>query len=305
MAKRYAFVVAANTRYIAPLNVLLNSLEKVGNKNDVHLISWDLPQDYIDQFKELSYQIIVHEVSQDPKMQELGEGEVLMRYRYQVGAESDYDAVCILDADTMICRNLDIWFDIAANTDVIIGCGLEQKRWYGEPEEHHKIAGEHFIERTWNDKDICCSPLFFNPKIFGEAFKFSWSAVADYDFENRFKGPDMDIINMAIIKYGHKDRVIALAEATWSGLHETLLKPFSHISEMHDNLWTINGEEVWLIHGQYLNEIWRGWQIDGQIGCIDRELDGSPRNKQIAQQCLDFITKKFEEMNNYKLKCLK
>jgi hypothetical protein len=72
---------------------------------------------------------------------------------------------------------------------------------------------------------------------------------------------------------------------------------------MHDQLWTINGEEIWLIHGQYLNEIWRGWQIDGQIGCIDRELDGSPRNKQIAQQCLDFITKKFEEMNNYKLKC--
>lgn len=301
MAK-YAFVVAANTRYLGPLNVLLNSLEKVGNKNDVHLISWDLPKEYLEQLKTLSYQTIVYEVSQDAKMQELGEGEVLMRYRYKIAAEIDYDAVCVLDADTMICRNLDIWFDIASGSDVILGCGLEQKRWYGDPEEHHKINGEHFIERTWNNKDICCSPLFFNPHVFGDAFAFSWSAVADYDFDHRFKGPDMDIINMAIIKFGYKDRVVPLAEATWSGLHETLLKPFSHVCEMHDELWTINGEEIWLIHGQYLNPIWRGWQIDGQIGCIDRELDGSERNKQIAQQCLDFITKKFEEMNNYKLK---
>jgi hypothetical protein len=304
MASKYAYVVASNTRYLTPLNVLLNSLEKVGNIQDVHLISWDLPKDYLEKLNQLSYKVIVHEIAQDPKMQELGEGECLMRYRYQIASEIDYEAVCVLDADTMICRNLDLWFEIAEKADVIIGCGLEQKRWYGEPEDHHKVNGEYPIPRTWAEKDICCSPIFFNPKKFGDAFHWTWEIVADYDFEHRFKGPDMDALNIAIIKFGYENRVIALAEATWSGLHETLLKPFSHISEMHDQLWTINGEEIWLIHGQYLNPIWRGWQIDGQIGCIDRELDGSFRNKQIAQQCLDFITKKFEEMNEYKI-CLK
>jgi hypothetical protein len=293
---KYAYIVAANTRYLTPLTVLLNSLEKVGNVQDVHIVSWDLPKEFLE--KERPYKVIVHEVSQDPKMQEIGEGEVLMRYRYEIASQLNYEAVCVLDADTMICRNLDLWFEISARSDVIIGCGLEQKRWYGEPEEHHKVNGEYPIDKTWNDKDICCSPLFFNPKTFGDAFHYTWSIIADYDFDHRFKAPDMDAINLALIKFGYTDRIIALAEATWSGLHETLLKPFSHICEMHDKLWTINGEEIWLIHGQYLNELWRQWQIDGQIGCIDRELDGSPRNKQIAQSCLDFITQKFGELND-------
>jgi hypothetical protein len=290
----YSFVIASNTRYLDCLTALLNSLEYVGNKNDVHIVSWGLPE-----LREYPFKIIRHEVADDPKMQEIGEGEVLMRYRYELASQLDYDAVCVLDADTLVVRNLDIWFEMAARADVIIGCGLEQKRWYGEPEEHHKVNGEYPIPRTWNDKDICCSPLFFNPRKFGDAFHWSWAIIADYDFDHRFKAPDMDAINIAVIKFGYKNRVIALAEATWSGLHETLLKPFSHICEMHDGLWTINGEEIWVIHGQYLNQIWRGWQIDNQIGCVDRELDGSLRNKQIAQSCLDFIVAYANKMLNY------
>jgi hypothetical protein len=301
----YAYVVSANERYLTNLNILLNSLEKVKNIQDVHIVSWDLPKDYLDKLSQLSYKAVVHEISDIPEMIEISEGEALMRYRYEVASQlTEYDSVCVLDADTMICRNLDIWHEISYKAEVIVGCILEQKRWYGEPEEHHKVNGEYPIPRTWAEKDICCSPIFFNPKKFGDAFHWTWSIIADYDFEHRFKGPDMDSLNISLIKFGYTDRIIALAEATWSGLHETLLKPFSHISEMHDQLWTINGEEIWLIHGQYLNPIWRGWQIDGQIGCVNRELDGSPRNKQIAEQCLDFITKKFEEINKYKIKII-
>ena len=298
----YAFVVSSNERYLECLNVFLNSLESVGNRNDVHIVSWDLPKEYLEKLPELSFKTIIYEVSDDPKMQEIGEGEVLMRYRYELASKLNYDSVCVMDADSLVARNLDIWFEITANTDVIIGCGLEQKRWYGDPEEHHKVNGKHFIKPIWNDKDICCSPLFFNPKKFGDAMHFSWSIIADYDFEHRFKGPDMDGLAMAILKFGYKDRVIALAEATWSGLHETLLKPFSHISENHEMLWTINGEEIWVIHGQFLNEIWLGWQRDGQEGCIDRELDGSPRCKQIAEQCLGYLVGHFEKMSKYKIK---
>jgi hypothetical protein len=294
---RYAYIVGANERYLPPLNVFLNSLKNVGNTHDVHLISWALPQDYLDNLGRFGFKTIVHEVSQDPKMQEIGQAETLMRYRYELASQLDYDAVCVFDADSAVVRNLDLWLEIAAKSDVIIGCALEQKRWYGEPEEHHKVNGEYPIPRTWAEKDICCSPIFFNPKRFGDAFHYTWSVVADYDFEHRFKGPDMDILNISFIKFGYTNRIIALSEVTWSSLHETLLKPFSHVCELHDNLWTINGEEIWCIHGQYLNPIWRGWQIENQIGCIDRELDGSPRNKQIAQQCLAYITKYFEKLN--------
>lgn len=301
MAK-YSFVVSSNTKYLDCLNVFLNSLESVGNKNDVHIVSWDLPKDYIDKLSALSYKTFIHEISKSPQMIALGEGDSLMRFRYELAAGLDYDSVCVVDADTLVCRDLTLWFEIAARADVIIGCGMEQKRWYGEPEEHHKVDGKHFIERTWDDKDLCCSPIFFNPKKFGDAFHFSWSIYANYPLEKRFKGPDMDAINMALIKYGYKGRVIALGEETWSGLHEVLLKPFSHISENHGQWWTINGEEIWVIHGQYLNKIWLGWQRDNQDLCIDRELDGSPRCKQVAKQSLEQIVELFKKMSTYKIK---
>lgn len=287
MASKYAYVVAANGKYFNLLTVFLNTLENVKNTQDVHVISWGLPE-----IRDYPFRVIRHEVKDEP-FSSLGEAEVLMRYRYELAANLDCDAVCVMDADTMVIRNLDIWFDIAANANVIIGCALEQKRWYGEPENNHRVNGEHFIPRTWAEKDICCSPLFFNPRTFGDSFRFSWSIVADYPPDQRFRGPDMDAINMAIIKFGYTHRVIALAEATWSGLHETLLKPFSHVCEMHGNLWTINGEEIWVIHGQFDKENWQGWQIEGQLGCIDRELDGSPRCKDMARNCLDFLVRYF------------
>ena len=295
---KYAFVVSANTKYIVPLNIFLNSLDYVGNRHDVHIVSWGLPKDYLEKIREFPFDITVHEMADDPKMQEIGEGEVLMRYRYELASKlKDYDAVCVLDADTAMVRDVTLWFEVADRAKVIIGCALEQKRWYGKDENNQMVDGKHFIEPIWNDKDICCSPLFFSPNNFGDALHFSWHIIADYPPEKRFKAPDMDGLNMSIIKHGYKDRVIALAEATWSGLHETLLKPFSHVCEMHDKLWTINGEEIFLIHGQYLNPIWRKWQIEGQNGCIKRELDNSARCKQIAQQCLEQIVRYFEKMN--------
>jgi hypothetical protein len=301
MKSKYAFVVAANEKYLPPLNVLLNSLEKVGNKQDVHLISWALPAKYLAKLDQLGYRVIVHEVSGIPEMQALGEGEVLMRYRYAL-LDVEYDAICVLDADSCIIRNLDIWFEIADKADVIIGCGLEQKRTYGEGfEEHHKVDGKHILPKTWNEKDICCSPLFYSPK-FSDAFVFSWKIFADYPPERRFRGPDMDSVNLSIMKFGYQNRVIALAEATWSGLHETLLKPCSHVCEMHGNLWTVNGEELFVLHGQFLSSVWQGWQLDGQLKMIDRELNGSETCKALARNCLAFLVDYVKKMAEYKVK---
>ena len=301
---KFAYVVAANAKYLIYLNAFLNSLEYVGNIHDVHIVSWAIPVDYLEKLKQLSFKTIIHEVSNDTKMQAIGEGEVLTRYRFELASQlTDYSAVCVFDADSIVIRDLTIWFEIAAKSKTIVGVAMEQKRWYGEGfEEHHRVNGEHIIPKTWNEKDICCSPFFFNPKEHGDALHFSWHIVADYPFEKRFKAPDLDAINISILKYGYQDRVIALSEITWSSLHETLLKPFSHVCEMHGKLWTINGEEIWVIHGQWNSDIWRGWQLEGQMKCINRELNGSERCKQIARACYEQLENYWKKMSNYKLR---
>jgi len=299
---KYSYVVAANERYLPLLNAFLNSLEYVGNKQDVHLISWNLPTSYLKQFSQLGYSVIVHEVSNEPGFKELGEGDVLMRYRYELASNlTEYESVVVFDADSIVVRNLDLFFEIAAKANVIIGVALEQKRWYGR-EENHKVDGKHIVSETWNEKDIACSPLFFNPKEFGKVFSYSWHIFADYPPERRFRAPDMDALNIAILKFGVQNRILELPETPWSGLHETLLKPFSYVCEMHGNLWTINGEPIYVIHGQFNSPLWRQWQIEGQLRCIDRELDGSPRCKKIAQDCLEFLTSYWQKMFEFKLK---
>lgn len=300
---KYAFIVSSNEKYLPYLNAFLNSLDYVGNTQDVHIVSWNLAKEYLDKLKQLNFKTMIHEVSGNPEYQKLGEAETLMRWRYELASQlTDYDSVVVFDADSIVVRDLTLWFEIAAKAKVIIGVALEQKRWYGEPEEHHKVDGVYPISRTWNDKDICCSPLFFDPKTFGEVFHYSWQIVADYPPEKRFLAPDMDGLGISILKYGYQNRIIALSEITWSGLHETLLKPFSHVCEMHDKLFTINGEEIWVIHGQFPNSIWRGWQIDGQMGCIQRELDNSPRCQELAKQSLEFLTSYWKKMSEYKIK---
>jgi len=112
----------------------------------------------------------------------------------------------------------------------------------------------------------------------------------------------MDALNLAILKFGYKDRIIDLNEITWSGLHETLLKPFTNICEIHGKLFSMNGEPIYVIHGQFGSPVWRKWQIDNQLRCIDRELDGSLNCKRIAQQSFEFLVSYWEEMSRYKIR---
>ena len=112
----------------------------------------------------------------------------------------------------------------------------------------------------------------------------------------------MDALNISILKFKVQDKILELPEAPWSGLHETLLKPFSYVCELHNKLFTINGEPIFVIHGQFNLPLWRQWQIEGQLRCIDRELDGSPRCKKISRECLEFLTSYWEEMSKFKLK---
>jgi hypothetical protein len=64
MAGKYAFVVGATYNYIPEITGMLNSLDYVGNKADVHLIEIELTEEFLSQLDKLSYKVIVHHITQ-------------------------------------------------------------------------------------------------------------------------------------------------------------------------------------------------------------------------------------------------
>lgn len=272
-----AYVVGSCDRYLPGLNALLNSLDMVGNTYPVHVVSCRIPDAYmIEITSAIDYPIIWHPISQQ-EIDWLGDSEVLMRKRYAMPEKlGDYDAVCILDADMFFLHNVDRYMEIAARTEFILGCGLEQKRRYDH--DHNRDADGKFMidPNKVNGRDLCCAPLFAGRRWY-RAMAKSYDLVNDYPAgQGRFKAPDMDAINITLLEAGSYDYTIPMTQQTWTGLHETLMKAHTRLVEIHGEACTEDGQEINIIHGKPWNRKWKHWQVEAQIGMVTREFNASP-----------------------------
>lgn len=271
---RYAFVVSACKKYVPELCALLNSLDQIGNVHPVHVIGYELPQEFVDQFPKLGYMVKFYNVPEAEARQFGGESEILCRKRYWYAAEwgKEYDAICILDADMVIVRNLDNFFEIAAKTDQILGVTLEQKTTYGTDEDshfHQRVLGEHLVKAPiWNTKDMCCTPCFVNAKTYEAQLKKSWDIFTWGFPDNNFKAPDQQAFNMLLVAEGLTDKVTLLPNMCWVGSNEKLLKPYTRVTRQQDgNLWTESGEPIYVLHGGFYTKKWRDQQLINRHGC--------------------------------------
>lgn len=294
---KFSYIVASNTKYLPGLNALINSLDQLDNKIKLHVLGYNLPETYITAVNDakLGFEVEFEAITQ-AEVDWLGEAEVLMRKRYMTPSQNDYDAVCILDADMFICQELTRYF-IAANTGLILGCGMEQKRRYNVDNHQYPAGSGNYIipQDYWAKRDLCCSPFFVGRRWY-PTLKRTWDMVNDHAHgEGRFLAPEMDSLNITLIAEGAEEWIIPMNQPCWTGLHETLMKAHTRAIDMHGQIFTEDGQEVNIVHGQFWNRTWRGWQIDGQMGMIEREFDNSARYKSISQGSFEFICKKFKE----------
>jgi len=118
---RHAFIVSACKKYVPELCALLNSLEMIGNKHDVFVIGYELPDEFVEQFayakinsftegsssslpqeiNKLGFKVFYYPIPEAEAREYGGESEILCRKRYWYAGEwgKDYDSVCLLDAD--------------------------------------------------------------------------------------------------------------------------------------------------------------------------------------------------------------
>ncbi len=303
--RKYLFVVSACSKYIPELTALLNSLENIGNKHDVAIIGYQLPETFTSQFIKLSYPVMHYAIPEDEARQWGGESEILCRKRYWYAAEwgQDYEAVCLLDADMFFVRPVDQFFEIAARCDMILGVTLEQKTVYGEDENghhHQRVGGEHMVKTpTWNPKDICCTPMFINAKTYKHQLMKSWNIFAIGWPETNFKAPDQQALNMLLVAEGLTDRVMLLPNMCWVGSNEKLLKPYTRMTVQQDGkIWTESGEPVFVVHGQYYKKNWRENQLNSRHGCAEGYLGFSFNSDNMARGAMEGLYEYFKKQLN-------
>lgn len=303
---QYAFIVSANTRYVPELCALLNSLDYINNRHDVHVIAFGLPESFVQQFNKLSFRVIVHEHTPDDAVAAHGESEILCRKRFWYAATlgQAYDAVCVLDADMFFVRAVDHFFEIAAKTGLLIGAALEQKRVYGK-EPHQEVNGKQLLERPlWNPKDVCCAPLFADMRgMWGTLFADSWTIF----HECGFKAPDMEAYNLLILDRKLSDRVLMICNSQLVGTNEKLLKPYMRVIEQGQDptpgcrLWTESGDPIYIVHGQFVKQRWRDQQILNRRHCIKGYLGGADHALQQAVGSLELLHRCFMQMLTFRI----
>ena len=302
---KYAYIMAGDLKYLPELTANLNSLDYVGNKQDVILIGIHLPDDFIAQLDKLGYNVIYKEISEEEVTESRGISEVTCRKRYWYAAEygQDYDAVCVLDADLIWGRDAVQFFDIAAKTGFILGPHKEQNQVYNR--DHHMTNGkwEWKTERGfWNDKDMCNCPVFIDAKVWEEALRKEWNIFIN----EGFKAPDMDAMNLCFLEYGSYDKTIKLTGNQWLGTNEQHLKPYIRVvTKNNGKIWTETGSEVFCYHGHYYHEKWRSCQLSNRSHCASGYLKATEESllscNNIAKGSMNLLYENFMKMLDWKI----
>lgn len=304
MSSRYAFIVGACNKYVPEINGLLNSLDYVHNRADVHLWHYNFPQDYIESIKstDWSYDLHLHKIEEEEAREYGGVAEIVCRKRYWYAADvgKEYFSICILDADMIFVRDPYQFFKIAHKTAFIIGVHKEQNKVYNH--DHHKVQNEkgfkEFIvdPKFWNDKDLCNCPIFIDAMMYERPLKRSWEIFAKGWPNTNFKAPDMDAVNLCFLEVGLYDKIIKLSNHAWLGTNESLLKPYTRAVERNGNLFTENGQEIFSFHGQFYKKKWREVQLANRSHCAKHYLGCNEKPNEQAKGAMDLLTKYFNRM---------
>ena len=302
---KYAYIVCADRKYLPEVVAELNSLDFVGNTNDVHFYGYKIPQSVIDQFELLNYKVIFHEIMETEIIAAHGLSEVVCRKRYKFvnDLQQFYDAVCVLDADMVFVADPTNFFTIAEKTGFVLSASKEQNKVYDDP--HHMYKGEFLIEKGYyNFVDLCNCPLFVDPKIWGPCLEKSFNIFVD-GFSNmdgtNFKAPDMDAMNICLLEAGSANKTIVLPGLAWLGTNEQMLKPYIRVTVNRGQFRTECGIPIFSYHGQFYHEKWRNCQLENRHGCAEGYLGYSEKTDNMARGALELLTKHFFDMLHYKI----
>ena len=183
-----AVIIEFNKGFIKGFNAIINGLDYHGNTCDVHYIyDNSVPKDYVDASqKTFPFGVYPHRLEDLIKkypMQESRKGTSwpFMFYKYILAAElQEYDAICIMDADSLIGAYLMNYFRVVANSDLIMLA--HNHLTFSEIEN----GPQYISEDKFEDKAraLHANPSFMNPKKYKSLYERIWEYGKEYGGDN-------------------------------------------------------------------------------------------------------------------------
>lgn len=245
--KKYAMFLGLTDNYTHLFNALFNSIELygMGEYMDIYVVHVDATQEYIDFMRHtceergFKTRVFFVQIEPVPEDQDLSRVLQVKFYRYKLMAEIGvrYDAICFTDTDIFFCADLEDYFKIAANTDLIVGVNDNVVRNYkSDPnggscpcwDKPNVKTGEReiFLPGPMIDvKFICNTPQFIDMKKYGDVFTDVWEHRQKLGMDSSwpFTG-DLETMNLVFNKHGVKDRLVVLGSHLWTGVHQSIYR---------------------------------------------------------------------------------
>lgn len=238
-------VVAASSNYLAGINALFNSIDCHKIDTDVLLISWRLPQEYIDKAKEIfNFNIIVVESTHEHQVQ----GTAYERFKYAVEYGRDYEAICMLDADMTFMSSLGLFWDIASK-GFIIGAHNGMLISFGQ-EYQQRYQIDLGVNEYPAKKIHTTAPIWLSPQ------DLDWFETL-YNSKRIDSFDDFLFLNILGIKMGKTDRMITLPPYQLTNIHHFSMKIETGMmrkGEKGELIMTGTEEEVLMNHGKFWDE---------------------------------------------------
>ncbi len=243
---KYAWIVAASANYIPGLKAFFNSAQHFGHKEDVLLCSFNLPQDFLDSLKALTFNVRI--INMKGEDQVLGTAIERFRIAYELGKE--YEAICLLDADIFLTANNGLYFDIAAAGFIVAGANGMIIDFDAAYQKQYELD---LGKPRWPYAKVhTTAPIFLSPK------DLDWfSALYNSRRINSFD--DFLYLNILGIKMEKYKRLLVMPPMTFTGIHHFGVKPETGWFEKAGLLLTGTEEQCYMIHGKWWD---KGWVTD-------------------------------------------
>lgn len=286
MAK-YVYVTAASDNYIPGLTAQLNSLQAMGNKHNVALLSYRLPEDYLKSLEKYQFKVHVIHSGGDKQVQ----GTAIERFKIAYKHCCKADAVCMLDADIFFLANCDLFFDIAAKGFIVTGSNGMIINFNTAYQKQYEV--DLGVDQFPYTKVHTTAPIWLGRD------DLDWFKAL-YESRRIDHWDDFLYLNLLGIKMGKHKRMITLPPYQFTGIHHWMVKPETSVIKKAGHILAGTEEQVYTVHGKFWD---KGWISDFKptMERYFRDEQIGKKGQQRTWNALQILEDKFKEYLNMRI----